>query len=121
MAAKFSCAENPRRIPAEATNEKDGMKEDSNKVSAQIFTFHELAAATKNFGQECLLSETGIGRVYKGLLEKTGQVVKHFRLLHILAVQITSYIKPKCPILSMFYLEFSCLLSIISDRRCEAT
>ncbi|XP_057479498.1 probable serine/threonine-protein kinase PBL26 [Actinidia eriantha] len=67
--------ENHRRIPAEATNEKDGMKEAADKVSAQIFTFHELAAATKNFGQECLLGETGIGRVYRGLLEKTGQIV----------------------------------------------
>ncbi|PSR86367.1 Serine/threonine-protein kinase [Actinidia chinensis var. chinensis] len=66
--------ENHKRIPAEANNEKDGMKEAADKVSAQIFPFHELTAATKNFGQECLVGEAGIGRVYKGLLEITGQI-----------------------------------------------
>ncbi|KAF5452377.1 hypothetical protein F2P56_027381 [Juglans regia] len=44
-------------------------------IAAQTFTFRELAAATKNFRQECLLGEGGFGRVYKGRLESTGQVV----------------------------------------------
>ena len=39
------------------------------------FTFRELATATKNFRPECLLGEGGFGRVYKGRLESTGQVV----------------------------------------------
>ncbi|KAK7363623.1 hypothetical protein VNO77_05772 [Canavalia gladiata] len=44
-------------------------------ISAQTFTFRELVAATKNFRPECLLGEGGFGRVYKGQLEGTGQVV----------------------------------------------
>lgn len=72
---KLSCAENPRRVSAEATNEKDGTKEGANNIAAQTFTFRELAAATKNFRQECLVGEGGFGRVYKGQLEKTGQVL----------------------------------------------
>ncbi|KAA0026298.1 serine/threonine-protein kinase [Cucumis melo var. makuwa] len=43
--------------------------------SAQTFTFRELATATKNFRQECLIGEGGFGRVYKGKLDKTNQVV----------------------------------------------
>ncbi|KAL3727612.1 hypothetical protein ACJRO7_032365 [Eucalyptus globulus] len=44
-------------------------------IAAQTFTFRELAAATKNFRPESLLGEGGFGRVYKGRLESTGQVV----------------------------------------------
>ncbi|KAK1318390.1 Serine/threonine-protein kinase PBS1 [Acorus calamus] len=44
-------------------------------ISAQTFTFRELAAATKNFRAECFLGEGGFGRVYKGRLESTGQAV----------------------------------------------
>ncbi|CAL0334658.1 unnamed protein product [Lupinus luteus] len=44
-------------------------------IAAQTFTFRELAVATKNFRPECLLGEGGFGRVYKGRLENTGQVV----------------------------------------------
>lgn len=44
-------------------------------IAAQTFTFRELAAATKNFRPECLLGEGGFGRVYKGRLESTEQVV----------------------------------------------
>ncbi|CAL1397129.1 unnamed protein product [Linum trigynum] len=44
-------------------------------IAAQTFTFRELAAATKNFRAECLLGEGGFGRVYKGRLESSGQVV----------------------------------------------
>ncbi|KAL5541806.1 hypothetical protein UlMin_009516 [Ulmus minor] len=44
-------------------------------IAAQTFTFRELAAATKNFRPECLIGEGGFGRVYKGRLESTGQVV----------------------------------------------
>ncbi|KAF5741195.1 Kinase superfamily protein [Tripterygium wilfordii] len=45
------------------------------QITAPTFTFGELAAATKNFRQECFLGEGGFGRVYKGRLESTGQDV----------------------------------------------
>ncbi|KAL6516242.1 putative serine/threonine-protein kinase pbl26 [Orobanche gracilis] len=46
-----------------------------NIIAAQTFTFRELATATKNFRQEYLLGEGGFGRVYKGRLEKSEQMV----------------------------------------------
>ncbi|XP_075638534.1 putative serine/threonine-protein kinase PBL7 [Castanea sativa] len=47
----------------------------SDNISAQTFTFRELAAATKNFRAECFLGEGGFGKVYKGCLESTDQAV----------------------------------------------
>ncbi|CAA0835064.1 Protein kinase superfamily protein [Striga hermonthica] len=44
-------------------------------IAAQTFTFRELAAATNNFRPECLVGEGGFGRVYKGHLQGTEQVV----------------------------------------------
>ncbi|KAJ4762236.1 Kinase superfamily protein [Rhynchospora pubera] len=44
-------------------------------ISAQTFTFRELANATRNFRPECFLGEGGFGRVYKGRLDSTSQVV----------------------------------------------
>ncbi|XP_062184564.1 receptor-like cytoplasmic kinase 185 isoform X2 [Phragmites australis] len=46
-----------------------------NVISAQTFTFRQLAAATRNFRDECFIGEGGFGRVYKGRLDGTGQVV----------------------------------------------
>ncbi|KAI3470395.1 hypothetical protein Pfo_027058 [Paulownia fortunei] len=43
--------------------------------SAKTFTFRELATATKNFRQECLLGEGGFGRVFKATLLPSGQTV----------------------------------------------
>jgi serine/threonine-protein kinase PBS1 len=45
-----------------------------NVISAQTFTFRELATATRNFRPECFLGEGGFGRVYRGRLESTGLV-----------------------------------------------
>ncbi|URE43691.1 Serine threonine-protein kinase [Musa troglodytarum] len=47
----------------------------SGRIAAQTFTFHELAVATKNFRADCLLGEGGFGRVYKGRLEGSNQIV----------------------------------------------
>ncbi|KAD5961775.1 hypothetical protein R6Q59_014845 [Mikania micrantha] len=47
----------------------------SDNLAAQTFTFRELAAATKNFRGDCLLGEGGFGRVYKGRLESSNQIV----------------------------------------------
>ncbi|KAK8510705.1 hypothetical protein V6N13_024796 [Hibiscus sabdariffa] len=50
-------------------------RQGSEHVAAQTFPFRELAMATKNFSSECLLGEGGFGRVYKGRLESTNQIV----------------------------------------------
>ncbi|KAL8480398.1 hypothetical protein ACS0TY_026549 [Phlomoides rotata] len=47
----------------------------SDKIAAKTFTFKEMAAATRHFRSECLLGEGGFGRVYKGQLETSSQVV----------------------------------------------
>ncbi|KAK4835129.1 hypothetical protein QYF36_005599 [Acer negundo] len=55
---------------------KDASKDgESDRIAAHTFTFRELAAATKNFRADCLLGEGGFGRVYKGRLDSTNQVV----------------------------------------------
>ncbi|KAL4379906.1 hypothetical protein GQ457_02G027610 [Hibiscus cannabinus] len=54
--------------------ETENLEENEN-VETQAFTFRELAAATKNFRQESVLGEGGFGKVYKGTLQATGQVV----------------------------------------------
>ncbi|XP_050220787.1 probable serine/threonine-protein kinase PBL26 [Mercurialis annua] len=61
--------ENKKQKPGDEENENKG------EIAAQIFTFREIATATKNFRQECLLGEGGFGRVFKGTLAATGQVV----------------------------------------------
>ncbi|XP_008443748.2 probable serine/threonine-protein kinase PBL26 [Cucumis melo] len=50
-------------------------KQEGEKIDAQNFTFRELATATKNFRQECLLGEGGFGKVFKATLQPSGQVV----------------------------------------------
>lgn len=57
---------------------------DTSNIQAQNFTFRELAIATKNFRQECLMGEGGFGRVYKGTIPATGQVIN--KSLHFLFI-----------------------------------
>ncbi|KAK6136361.1 hypothetical protein DH2020_029891 [Rehmannia glutinosa] len=51
---------------ADANNKAEGYAAEEGSNTAKTFTFRELATATKNFRQECLLGEGGIGRVFKG-------------------------------------------------------
>ncbi|XP_042516447.1 probable serine/threonine-protein kinase PBL23 [Macadamia integrifolia] len=51
------------------------LKLGNGNIAAKTFTFRELSVVTKNFKSECLLGEGGFGRVYKGLIESTNQVV----------------------------------------------
>ncbi|RWW87011.1 hypothetical protein BHE74_00004187 [Ensete ventricosum] len=65
------CAAHPtHKASAEEAQQDAG----NGSITAQTFTFRELASATKNFRPEFLLGEEGFGRVYKGCLENNGQV-----------------------------------------------
>ncbi|KAK8936415.1 Serine/threonine-protein kinase PBS1 [Platanthera zijinensis] len=48
---------------------------ESQQISAQTFAYRELVAATKNFRGDCFLGEGGFGKVYKGKLESSNQIV----------------------------------------------
>ncbi|RWR85094.1 Protein kinase domain-containing protein [Cinnamomum micranthum f. kanehirae] len=56
-------------------NELKRINNGGKSIKARTFTFQDLAAATNNFKNESLLGEGGFGRVYKGSLENTNQVV----------------------------------------------
>ncbi|KAF8080237.1 hypothetical protein N665_0963s0002 [Sinapis alba] len=73
----------PYRQTGSPNNQRDTTREvvannapsQSNNIEAQGFSFRELATATNNFRLENLIGEGGFGRVYKGKLDKIGQVV----------------------------------------------
>uniref|UniRef100_A0A199UA24 non-specific serine/threonine protein kinase n=1 Tax=Manihot esculenta TaxID=3983 RepID=A0A199UA24_MANES len=70
-----SNAENPKPKPQADQPHNNSKEGGNNNIAAETFTFRELATATKNFRQECLIGEGGFGRVYKGKLETSNQVV----------------------------------------------
>ncbi|XP_019171610.1 PREDICTED: serine/threonine-protein kinase CDL1-like [Ipomoea nil] len=45
------------------------------KIATEVFTFRELANATDNFNPELLVGEGGFGRVYRGHIKRTNQIV----------------------------------------------
>ncbi|XP_047943392.1 probable serine/threonine-protein kinase PBL7 isoform X2 [Salvia hispanica] len=67
---------NPAHVETSA-NEADGGSKSSRdgESKARTFTFANLAAATQNFKEENFLGEGGFGRVYKGRLLDTGELV----------------------------------------------
>ncbi|KAL3523401.1 hypothetical protein ACH5RR_016235 [Cinchona calisaya] len=60
-------------------NKNEASTPEIENSGARTFTFRELAMATKNFRQECLLGEGGFGKVYKATLQ-SGEVVAVKRL-----------------------------------------
>ncbi|CAA7042434.1 unnamed protein product [Microthlaspi erraticum] len=62
-----------RPPPVAATKHVE--ERETEQAPVKTFNFRELATATKNFRQETLLGEGGFGRVYKGTLQSTGQLV----------------------------------------------
>ncbi|KAK1432170.1 hypothetical protein QVD17_09062 [Tagetes erecta] len=74
--------ESASRPTSQPNNQNQGsVANDTNETnevaanSARNFGFRELAMATKNFRRESLLGESRFGKVYKGILQGTGQVV----------------------------------------------
>lgn len=70
----FSCAGHEKETPSNQVKNKEDSTSEVGNIAAQTFTFRELATATKNFRQECLLGDGGFGRVYKGTIQSSGQV-----------------------------------------------
>ncbi|CAL5192974.1 unnamed protein product [Lathyrus oleraceus] len=64
----------------ERTSEATPEENIDSSDKAQIFTFRELATATKNFRDETFIGQGGFGTVYKGKLDKTNQMVAVKRL-----------------------------------------
>lgn len=54
------------------------LKLGNGNITTRIFKFSELAEATENFKADCLVGEGGFGRVYRGQLKSTGQVLRFF-------------------------------------------
>ncbi|KAG6754545.1 hypothetical protein POTOM_040332 [Populus tomentosa] len=58
---------------------------------SQVFTFRELAVATKKFNPHCLVGEGGFGRVYKGYIGSIDQVLTRSLVQHSNLVKLIGY------------------------------
>ena len=67
-----------KQKPGDGNKMEEERDVETRDIETQSFTFRELATATRNFRQECLLGEGGFGRVYRGTLASTGQVIEDF-------------------------------------------
>ncbi|XP_059669064.1 probable serine/threonine-protein kinase PBL26 [Cornus florida] len=66
-----------QKLSSEAEHRRDASSTvNTGNIAAQTYTFRELAAATKNFRKECLLGEGGFGKVFKGSLPDSEQVIR---------------------------------------------
>uniref|UniRef100_A0A7C8ZHP8 Receptor protein serine/threonine kinase n=1 Tax=Opuntia streptacantha TaxID=393608 RepID=A0A7C8ZHP8_OPUST len=70
MRPQSALASLPRR-----ESQPDSQEPEQPHIRAITFTFQELADATKNFSRECMIGVGSYGKVYKGNLKGTGQVV----------------------------------------------
>ncbi|XP_027088266.1 probable serine/threonine-protein kinase PBL7 [Coffea eugenioides] len=66
---------NPSAAPDEVASKRSFCDEDGNRSNSRAFQYTELEAATENFRSENFLGEGGFGKVYKGCLVDTGQIV----------------------------------------------
>jgi pathogen-induced protein kinase len=64
-----------KEVTVESTNSAGSSEVDSEASKAKTFKFSQLEAATDNFNPNNLLGEGGFGKVYKGILPETGQIV----------------------------------------------
>ncbi|XP_075494941.1 serine/threonine-protein kinase PBL27-like [Primulina tabacum] len=62
-------------LQEELETKKASIDEGSIHTAPRAFTFRELTAATENFRPDFILSEGGFGRLYKGQLKGTKQIV----------------------------------------------
>lgn len=70
---------------------KNGEEGENKFINTKAYNFRELATATKNFRQECLLGEGGFGKVFKGAFQSTGQVLNTLIMSH-LGSNVLSYL-----------------------------
>uniref|UniRef100_A0A5B7A2U1 Protein kinase domain-containing protein n=1 Tax=Davidia involucrata TaxID=16924 RepID=A0A5B7A2U1_DAVIN len=72
---ELSVKKDPKVVNQSSVKKEASKDGETDGIEAPTFTFSQLAAATENFKSEYFLGEGGFGKVYKGKVEDTGQVV----------------------------------------------